>query len=557
MDVGSLVKEAITKAVALGNINLADFDLEDQYDIDNDGNVNEPDGKIDHVMIYHSSIGEESGGGVLGDNAIWSHRHFVDFGSTYAESGYTIPGTNYKVFGYTIEPLDSAIGVIVHEFGHDLGVADEYNTNDPDSGSPVAYWSLMASGSWTGSPSGTQPSSLSPLASNYFQQKFDGNWSKTTQYSLSGLTASPQTITLNEATDHNAATNLLKVDVPASQINFFPPYTGTYQYYSGDGHLKNNTMSFTLDVPASATDAVLQMKAHWNIELDYDYARVLVNDVAIAGNHTKVNNQFHPEIHNFITDISANIAGAEGPEGWVDLTFNMAAYAGQTVTVTIEYVTDPAVGNYGLAIDDISLEVNSAPTYSDGAEDTPGPVTFNGFMKIESTRPQLTQHYWVQMRSHNGNDAGLASRNYQRGMLVWFEDPIYSDNHVDEHPGHGVIGVIDAGQNNAAGSSTTSLIRDATFSLYDGAMSSVFDDSDDYTTPVQPFSGMVLPRHGLSFSIQSQAADSANASIALEVTEVPWRSAFSYTKQFRTMEFSNDSFGTGNATASWDFGDAR
>ena len=562
-DVKSLIKDAVTKAVATGNIDLADFDFEDQYDRDGDGNVNEPDGIIDHVMVFHSSVGEEAGGGVLGDDAIWSHRSFVDtstWGFSIPDTEYTT-GVEYKLLGYTIEPIDAAVGVVVHEFGHDLGVSDEYNTNSSETAdrSPVGYWSLMASGSWTGLLSGSQPSGFSPLASNYFQQRFEGNWNATTIYSLSGLTAASETITIDEATNHSAATNLVQVKVPGQLVDFFPPYTGTYQYYSGDGHLKNNSMSFDLTIPA-ATTVEMTMNAHWAIEIDYDYARVLVDGDAIVGNHTKIDNQYHSTIHNFISDFSTKIAGAEGDEGWVDLTFDMSAYQGTTVTVTFEYVTDPAVGGYGFVVDNIKLIADSSTIYTDGAEDTPGPVTFDGFLKIKSTKPAITQNYWVQMRSHSSIDAGLQAEGYKRGMLVWFDDPTYTDNHVDVHPGHGFIGVVDAGQTiatNGLGTpySATTQVKDAAFSFYDSAESSVFNDSDDYTTPEQPASGMVLPRHGLSFTIESQAADSSMASITFSVTEIPWRSEFTYAQDFRTVTFTNDSFGTGTATASWDFGD--
>ena len=44
------------KAVAKFNINLADYDLTDLDDIDGDGILNEPNGIIDHVMVFHSSI---------------------------------------------------------------------------------------------------------------------------------------------------------------------------------------------------------------------------------------------------------------------------------------------------------------------------------------------------------------------------------------------------------------------------------------------------------------------------------------------------------------------
>ena len=29
---------------------------------------------IDHLMVIHAGVGQEAGGGKLGDDAIWSHR---------------------------------------------------------------------------------------------------------------------------------------------------------------------------------------------------------------------------------------------------------------------------------------------------------------------------------------------------------------------------------------------------------------------------------------------------------------------------------------------------
>jgi immune inhibitor A len=96
---GELVTEAVNKAFANNTIDLSEFDIEDQYDIDGDGNVNEPDGLIDHVMIYHSSVGEEAGGGVAGNNgddAIWSHRFFVNPTGQIATLGANITGSEYQ-----------------------------------------------------------------------------------------------------------------------------------------------------------------------------------------------------------------------------------------------------------------------------------------------------------------------------------------------------------------------------------------------------------------------------------------------------------------------------
>ncbi|MGL5026871.1 MAG: immune inhibitor A domain-containing protein, partial [Shewanella oncorhynchi] len=88
--VEQLVKEAVSQAVAnMSEAELASYDVEDQNDLNNNGNYDEPDGIIDHVMIFHSSVGEEVGGGKLGSSAIWSHRYYVD----QATNGYALPGT--------------------------------------------------------------------------------------------------------------------------------------------------------------------------------------------------------------------------------------------------------------------------------------------------------------------------------------------------------------------------------------------------------------------------------------------------------------------------------
>src|SRR5689334_4035015 len=58
---------------------LSQFDVWDRYDVDGDGNFNEPDGYIDHFQTIHAGSGEETGGGAQGENAIWSHRWYAYF----------------------------------------------------------------------------------------------------------------------------------------------------------------------------------------------------------------------------------------------------------------------------------------------------------------------------------------------------------------------------------------------------------------------------------------------------------------------------------------------
>lgn len=567
-NVPALVKEAVTKAAQQNSIDLSEYDVEDPYDLDGDGNIEEADGLIDHVMIYHSSVGEEAGGGVLGDDAIWSHRFYVDA----QQGGYTIPGTNKKLFGYTIQPIDAATGVVVHEFGHDLGLPDEYDISGSDEGSPVGIWSVMASGSWVGSPAGTKPTGFSPYARSFLQNTYGGDWIDETVVEFSDLESTSQEISLVEASEHAGTVNQIRVNLPDPLFDFMPPYTGNYQYYSGKGDMKSNSMSFTVELPATGT-LELSMKAHWDIEVDWDYLLVKANNNALAGNHTKVTNSEHPGVTNFITGKSLNITGAEGTEGWVDLVFDVTAFAGQTVTFSINYETDQSVGGYGFVADDIVVKQSGSTIHSDGAE-AEGTVSLAGFSRASDKAPGLPQNYWIQLRSTNGRDGGMANTFNTPGVLVWFGNENYGDNKVGAaedggHPGYGFTGVVDADQtiimNGSNPGSTLSQIRDAAFGLYNQKSSSgdtnlapisVFDDSNDYSSPQQPESGLVLPNHGFKMEVMQQAANSSSATVKLSVPPLELTADFSFARNFREVTFTNDTAGGAPGYSyEWDFGD--
>ncbi|MCE9680539.1 immune inhibitor A [Shewanella sp. AS1] len=563
--VPELVQEAVTFALyGMSQSELDSYDIEDPYDLDGDGNYDEADGIIDHVTIFHSSIGEESGGGVLGDNAIWSHRYYV-YGSN--DIGETIPGTNKKVFGYTIQPIDAAAGVVAHEFGHDLGLPDEYDTSGLGDGSPVGMWSIMASGSWAGDIPGAHPVGFSPYARSYLQENYKGKWLNETKISLNAIPVGGQEVNLVEAVNHNQV-NQLSIPLPPEAILFRAPYSGQYQYYSGQGNLINQSASFDLNLPASAS-LILSMKAHWKIELDYDYVQVLIDGVPLAGNHTKAVNSINSAEH-IITGQSANIAGAEGSNAWVDLTFDLTAYAGGNHQISFIYKTDEFVGDYGFVMDDIRLLENGQQVYFDGAE-TAGVMTLDGFTRIDNYRQGGDRRYVVQLRSYNGVDVGLQSFPYEPGVLLWFENKEEVDNGSSGHPGEGLIGVVDADQVLISSWDTEGQIRDATFSLYNQSAffgdnhlnaNNLFDDSLDYSAPLKPQAGIKLPALGLTMEVVTQATDSTQALVRFEYTgdeiELPASElliSIATTNDNGSVSFTaNVSGGDGNYTYQWDFG---
>ena len=60
--------------------------------------------------------------------------------------GAQIGDTDYWIGDYTVEAENGGLGVFAHEFAHDLGLPDFYDTNAGENG--TAFWTLMSSGSW-------------------------------------------------------------------------------------------------------------------------------------------------------------------------------------------------------------------------------------------------------------------------------------------------------------------------------------------------------------------------------------------------------------------------
>ena len=131
---------------------LAGFDQWDRYDYNNNGNFDEPDGYIDHFQAIHAGEGEEAGAAT---SAIWSHRWSVGQAGRGTEGpasnpfgGIRIGDSKVWIRDYTTEPENGGLGVFAHEYGHDLGLPDLYDTAGGDNG--TGFWTLMSSGSWLG-----------------------------------------------------------------------------------------------------------------------------------------------------------------------------------------------------------------------------------------------------------------------------------------------------------------------------------------------------------------------------------------------------------------------
>jgi immune inhibitor A len=119
---------------------VADADINySEYDQDNDGYV-------DHLLVIHAG-GDQASTGVAND--IWSHA--------WGLNSLAVKLDGKWLNAYTMLSEDDPIGVFVHEFGHDLGLPDLYDT-DYSSDGGCGRWEVMASGSWNNG--GASPSML-------------------------------------------------------------------------------------------------------------------------------------------------------------------------------------------------------------------------------------------------------------------------------------------------------------------------------------------------------------------------------------------------------------
>jgi immune inhibitor A len=430
---------------------LAKFDVWDRYDYDGDGNFNEPDGYIDHFQSVHAGEGEETGGGAQGTDAIWSHRWYAWYSANGPDGtgphnfgGTRVGNSPFWIGDYTVEPENGGIGVFTHEFGHDLGLPDLYDTSGNTGGAEnsTGFWTLYSSGSYgsTGNPAdgiGSKPIPMSAYEKIYL------GWSN---YALVGY-GQQASVKLGPSTTNTKQAQQLVVLLPDKSVDFpvGDPYSGSFFYFSGSGNNLDNRMTRSVALPAGAVS--LTAKVKYDIELDWDYAYLTVNGTPV---HTDRSTSTNPNGQNFGEGITGSTGGA-----WLDLNADLSAFAGQTVTIGFRYWTDGAVAESGFFVDDIGITGSAL----DDAETDPG-WSYAGFTRTGSVVTlSFFNAYFAEFRTYRGYDDGLRTGPYnfgfldnpalgnwvehfpyQDGLLVWYYDTSFADNNVGDNCASGRCG---------------------------------------------------------------------------------------------------------------------
>jgi immune inhibitor A len=528
---------------------LSQFDVWDRYDHDFDGNFDEPDGYIDHFQSVHAGEGEETGGGAFGEDAIWSHRWYAFFnligvdGPAFNPLGGIRVGTSdYWIGDYTIEPENGGVGVFAHEFAHDLGLPDLYDTAGGENS--TGFWTLMSQGSYGND--GTIDIGRKPTHMGAWE-KFQLGW---LDYDVAFAGERSRHILGPAATTTSRAQGLF-VLLPDKEVtvDLGAPYAGSYFYYSGMGDNLDNVMYREFDLPAGAS---LTAQARYNIELDWDYAYLVASSDGGAtweNVPTNLSTDDDPNGQNFGHGITGSSGGA-----WVELTGDLSGYAGPTL-LGFRYWTDGSVQETGFEVDEIAVSGSAV----DGAESDEG-WTFDPEWGFRATTGlESSSHfnaYVAEFRQYWGFDDALRTGPYnfgfldnpdlqnwverfpyQDGLLISYWDDSQADNNTGVHPGQGLILPIDAHPRTMyradgvpwrprvqAYDSPFGIWRTDAITLHRDSEASthrsqravrVFNDNLQYWNPETPTAGVMNPHTGTQIRIVGLS--NAGTFITLEV----------------------------------------
>ncbi|PTH89270.1 protease [Streptomyces sp. A244] len=436
---------------------VARFDEWDRYDFDGDGDFNEPDGYIDHFQIVHAGEDESAGGGAQGTDAIWAHRWYAfgtDAGATGPENnklgGAKIGDTGIWVGDYTVQPENGGLGVYAHEYGHDLGLPDHYDTAGGENS--TGFWTLMSSGSWLG----TGKNEIGDLPGDMTAwDKLQLGWLNFDK-AKAGVNSWHKLGVAEYNTKHKQA---LVVDLPKKAVTteVVTPAEGKTQWWSGSGDNLKNTLTRSVDLTGKSK-AQLTLDGWYDIEANYDF---LYTEVSTDGgaNWTAVDGTVDGQ--PLQRDASDKPVLTGTVDGYKKLAFPLDAYAGKKIDLRFRYQTDGGVAQKGFAADAITVTADGAPVFSDNAESADAAWKATGFSRIgASFTKDYAQYYIAENRQYVSYDKTLKSGPYnfgftarpdwvehyayQNGLLIWKWDTSQVDNNTSQHKGTGLVLPIDS-----------------------------------------------------------------------------------------------------------------
>ncbi|MFG2635381.1 M14 family zinc carboxypeptidase [Streptomyces sp. NPDC048362] len=188
----------------------------------------------------------------------------------------------------------------------------------------------------------------------------------------------------------------------AGTVNPYGPYSGSGMAAAvhTDDAYKRLTRTVDLTGVAAADKPALRTRLLWDTEPGYDHAVVEAHTVGgddwttlpeVSGaTRTAAPAECgagfligeHPWLRHYLT-LTGNTCTATGStgswnsltgssSGWQQVGFDLSAYAGKRVEISVSYITDPGSGGHGVLVDDASLVVAGTARETEGFETSLG-----------------------------------------------------------------------------------------------------------------------------------------------------------------------------------------
>jgi immune inhibitor A len=157
--------------------------------------------------------------------------------------------------------------------------------------------------------------------------------------------------------------------------------SGKYAFWSNKGDDSDMTLTREFDFTNASGPLTLSFAMWYDLETDYDY---LFLEASTDGENWEI----LTTPSGTGEDPSGNSYGwgyNGQTDGWVSEEVDLSQFAGQTVQIRFEYITDAAVNGEGFLLDDVRID---AINYQEDFETDDGGWEAAGFARVENVLPQ-------------------------------------------------------------------------------------------------------------------------------------------------------------------------